>query len=198
MTGEHSILNSNSKISASATIWNYVHVRENAVIGDKTIIGDHAYIDQGVVIGANCKIQNASQIFGPAILEDGVFIGPGAILTNDKFPRAISQSGSLKSAQEWEKVGVKVEFGASIGAGAICIAPISIGAWSFVSAGSVVTKSVPRFARVSGNPAKFDGWVGYAGMKLRITDTGLLECPLTGDKFYEISDVELRPHDSII
>jgi len=168
-------------------IWNQSQIRENVFIGENTIIGSQVYIDANVQIGKNCKIQNGALIYDSAVIHDGVFIGPGVILTNDRSPRAISLTGSLKKSQDWEKVGVEVFEGASIGAGAICIAPVKIGKWAMVGAGSVVTKEVKDYAIVVGNPARQVGWVGPAGAKLERMSEDTFQCPKTFMQFSEIN-----------
>lgn len=172
-----------AQLSDNTSVWDFAQVRENAVIGENSIVGSYTYIDANVQIGANCKIQNRALIYDPAVIHDGVFIGPGAILTNDKNPRSISASGEIKLASDWEKTGVEVLFGASIGAGAVCIAPITIGKWASVGAGSVVTKSVKNYALVMGNPARQVGWVGPAGVILQAISETIFECPKTMTKF---------------
>ncbi len=172
-----------AQLSSNTSVWEFAQVRENAVIGENSIVGSYSYIDANVRIGANCKIQNRALIYDPAIIHDGVFIGPGAILTNDKNPRSVSVLGEIKQASDWEKTGVEVLFGASIGAGAVCIAPITIGRWASVGAGSVVTKSVKNYAIVVGNPARQIGWVGPAGVKLNAISETIFECPKTLTKF---------------
>ena len=179
-----------AKLSDNTSVWDFAQVRENAIVGENSIIGSYAYIDANVQIGSNCKIQNRALIYDPAIIHDGVFIGPGAILTNDKNPRSVSESGKVKSAKDWDKVGVEVLQGASIGSGAICIAPIRIGRWAQVGAGSVVTKDVKDFALVVGNPAVQVGWVGRPGKKL-VTDNGIdFKCPVLGTS-YQLLDGKL-------
>jgi acetyltransferase-like isoleucine patch superfamily enzyme len=135
-------------------VWGHTQIRENAKIGANCIIGRNVYVGPGVVIGDNCKIQNNALIYEPAFIEDGVFIGPGVILTNDKNPRAITDDGKLKSSKDWAPVGVVIRSGASVGAGAVCVAPIELGEWSLVGANSVVTKSVGARELVYGNPAQ--------------------------------------------
>ena len=165
-------------------VWHLAQVREEAVIGSGGIIGRGAYIGTGVQMGKNCKVQNYALVYEPAKLGDGVFIGPGVILTNDTYPRAVNPDGSLKSADNWEAVGVTIKDGASIGARAVCVAPVSIGAWATVAAGTVVVKDVPDFALVAGVPARRLGWVGKAGIPL-VQDGGQWTCPETGQKFIE-------------
>lgn len=172
-----------AKVSDFSSIWDYSQVRENASIGENTIVGSYVYIDANVQIGKNCKIQNRALVYDPAVIHDGVFIGPGAILTNDKNPRSVSASGDIKGTADWEKVGVHILEGASIGSGAICVAPVRIGKWALVGAGAVVTKDVSDFALVVGNPAVQVAWVGRAGKKLE-TDNGTdFKCPVLGTRF---------------
>ncbi len=165
-------------------IWDLAQVRENATIGEDCIVGRGAYIGSGVSIGSNCKIQNQALVYEPAVLEDGVFIGPAVVLTNDTFPRAVNPDGTLKSAADWEPVGVVVRSGASIGARAVCIAPVVIGSWATVAAGAVVTRDVPDFALVAGVPARRIGWVGRAGIPL-VQDADGWVCPTTGERYRE-------------
>lgn len=154
-------------VADSASIWHYAQVREGATIGDHVIIGRGAYIGPGVCVGRRSKIQNSALIYNPAHLGEGVFIGPGAILTNDEHPRAIKPDGQQKSGAEWSLVGVEVQRGASIGAGAVCVAPLRIGQWAMVAAGAVVVNDVPDFAVVAGVPAQQFGWVGRLGQRLK-------------------------------
>jgi acetyltransferase-like isoleucine patch superfamily enzyme len=176
----------NALIGEGVRVWHFAQIREDCVIGKNTIIGRGVYIGNKVKIGANCKIQNYALIYEPSLLEDGVFIGPGAILTNDEFPRAINSDGSQKKNSDWNQVGVTIREGASIGAGSICVAPVEIGAWSFVAAGSTVTKDVPSFALVAGTPAKRIRWVGKAGLPLVFEGSGKYFCPKTGARYIEI------------
>lgn len=176
-------------IGSGSKIWELARVRSGAKIGPKTIIGRGAYIDTDVQIGENCKVQNNALIYSPAVIADGVFIGPGAILTNDLNPRAINETGALKSATDWKVQRVEILLGASIGAGAICVAPVTIGSWAMVGAGAVVINNVPNFALVVGNPAKQIGWVGKAGSKLDQSkdQENKFICPITKSEYLEES-----------
>jgi acetyltransferase-like isoleucine patch superfamily enzyme len=138
-------------------------------------------------MGDNCKVQNYALVYEPAVLEAGVFIGPAVVLTNDTYPRAINPDGSLKSAHDWEPVGVTIRTGAAIGARAVCVAPVTIGAWATVAAGAVVTKDVPDHALMAGVPARRIGWVGKAGVPLQV-DGDEFVCPATGARYEAAGD----------
>lgn len=177
-------------IGPGSSIWHLAQVREGAVIGQNCVIGRGAYIGTGVTLGDNCKVQNYALVYEPAVLGDGVFIGPAVVLTNDRFPRAVNLDGSPKSAHDWVPVGVTIKEGASIGARATCVAPVTIGAWATVAAGAVVVKDVPDFALVVGVPARRIGWVGHAGIPLeRGESEGEWRCPVTSDRYLEREDV---------
>ena len=179
-------------IGDGSSIWHLVQIRNNAKIGENCIIGHGAYIGTGVEVGDNCKIQNYALVYEPAKLGNGVFIGPAAVLTNDQFPRAVNPDGSIKSASDWDAVGVTIGDGASIGARAICIAPVTIGAWALVAAGAVVTKDVPDYALVAGVPAKRIRWVGRAGVPLESIGDNQFRCPVTDELYREISNEQLE------
>jgi UDP-2-acetamido-3-amino-2,3-dideoxy-glucuronate N-acetyltransferase len=172
-------------VGEGSKIWDLSQIREGAVVGKNCVIGRGAYVGAGVSIGSNCKLQNLALIYEPAILEDGVFIGPAAVLTNDSYPRAVTPTGELKSASEWTPVGVLVQEGASIGARAVCVAPLKIGRWSLVAAGAVVTRDVGDFSLVAGVPAKHIGWVGKAGHPLISESGGVWVCPETNAQYME-------------
>ena len=165
-------------------IWHLAQVREEAVLGENCIVGRGAYVGTGVTIGDNTKIQNYALVYEPARLGKGVFIGPAVVLTNDTYPRSVSPDGSQKSAHDWIPVGVTIGDGASVGARAVCIAPLTIGRWATIAAGAVVTKDVPAFALMAGVPARRLGWVGKAGHPLK-QDGSLWVCPETGAKYVE-------------
>lgn len=181
-----------ARIGDGSSVWHLAQVREDAELGENCIVGRGAYIGTGVHVGKGSKIQNYALVYEPAWLGDGVFIGPSVVLTNDHHPRAINPDGSPKSAHDWEPVGVTIHEGAAIGARAVCVAPVTIGAWATVAAGAVVTKDVPDFALVAGVPAKQIGWVGYAGVRLEEVAPGRWRCPSTAIEFTEQSG-RLRP-----
>jgi acetyltransferase-like isoleucine patch superfamily enzyme len=181
-----------STIGDGSSVWHLAQVRDKAVLGENCIIGRGAYIGSGAILGDNCKIQNYALVYEPARLGNGVFIGPAAVLTNDHFPRAINPDGSIKSASDWDAVGVTIGDGASIGARAVCVAPVSIGAWSLVAAGAVVTKDVPEYALVAGVPAKRIRWVGRAGLPLEDIGDNRFRCPESGAIYKEVSPEKLE------
>lgn len=173
-------------IGAGSFIWHLAQVREGARLGENCIVGRGAYVGTGVILGDNCKVQNYALVYEPAKLADGVFIGPAVVLTNDAYPRAINADGTVKSAHDWEPVGVTIERGASIGARATCVAPVAIGAWATVAAGAVVVKDVPAYALVAGVPARRLGWVGEAGVPLAAGEReGTWVCPTSGAHYIE-------------
>ena len=178
-------VDSSAKLGDGTSVWHLVQIRENVSIGKNCIIGRGAYVGSGVVVGDNCKIQNYALVYEPAKLGNGVFIGPAAVLTNDEFPRAVKPNGELKSGSDWRAVGVEVGDGASIGARAVCIAPVKIGAWALIAAGAVVTKDVPDYALMVGVPAKRIRWVGRAGKPLESIGDNRFRCPETGQHYQE-------------
>jgi UDP-2-acetamido-3-amino-2,3-dideoxy-glucuronate N-acetyltransferase len=180
-----------AQIGEGSKVWHYAQVREDARLGRDCIVGRGAYIGTGVELGDNCKVQNYALVYEPAKLGNGVFVGPAVVFTNDHFPRAINADGTLKSAHDWEPVGVTVLEGASIGASATCVAPVTIGRWALVGSGSVVVKDVPDFALVVGSPARRVGWVGKFGVPLVAGADGEWTCPETGDRYLE-TDGSLR------
>lgn len=141
-------------------VWHYAHIRRGAIIAAECVIGRGVYIDVGVRIGCRVKIQNYACIYAPCTIGDRVFIGPHAIITNDRWPRSCTLSGSLKQAQDWDRTLVTIADGASIGAGAIILPGVTIGQDAMIGAGAVVTKSVAPKAIVVGVPGRVVGFIG--------------------------------------
>lgn len=172
----HAIVEDGAQIGTDCAIWAFTQVRRGASIGARTTIGSHSYVDTDVVIGQNCKIQSGALIFHGTRMADGVFIGPGAIVTNDRNPRAINPEGERKGDEDWSVDGVEVSRGASIGAGAVLVAGVTIGEFALVAAGAVVTKDVAPQQVVAGIPARPLGWVCLCGQRLQVSQ-GLGVCP---------------------
>ena len=165
-----------AELSPGTVVWEFTQVREGVLIGPNTSVGSHAYIDAGVVIGANCKIQTGALLFRGSHLADGVFVGPGAIVTNDRTPRAIQPDGTRKGTADWEVDETRIGRGASIGAGATLVAGVDVGEFALVAAGAVVTRDVPPNGLVAGVPARVVGWVCCCGT--RLTEAGSQgDCP---------------------
>lgn len=184
-------VDSSATLGDGSSIWHLAQIRDQVVLGANCIIGRGAYIGSGVILGDNCKVQNYALVYEPAQIGNGVFIGPAVVLTNDQFPRAINPDLSRKSGSDWDAVGVTIHDGASIGARAVCVAPVTIGKWALVAAGAVVTRDVPDFALVAGVPAKRIHWVGRAGVPLEKTGDNLFRCPQDQSTYRQISENEL-------
>jgi acetyltransferase-like isoleucine patch superfamily enzyme len=146
----------NVKISNFADVY-------DCKIGDGTKIESFVYVEGGVIIGKNCKIKAHAFIPEGVTIEDGVFIGPGVIFTNDKYPRSTNPDGTVKGHNDWTLLQTHVKRGVSIGAGSVILPGLVLGEYSVVGAGSVVTKDVPPYALVRGNPAKIVGKVWDVG-----------------------------------
>ncbi len=180
-------------LGAGTRVWHLAQVREHAVLGAACTVGRGAYLGPGARVGDHVKIQNYALVYEPAELGPGVFVGPAAVLTNDLRPRAVAPDGRVKGSDDWTPVGVRVLEGASIGARAVCVAPVVVGRWAMVGAGAVVVADVPDFALVVGSPARRIGWVGRAGARLEGDGGAGWRCPLTGERYVE---EEGRLHES--
>jgi UDP-2-acetamido-3-amino-2,3-dideoxy-glucuronate N-acetyltransferase len=153
-------------VGPRTSIWHRAQVRTGARIGTECIIGRDAFIDEGVVLGDRVKVQNAALVYHGVTVEDGVFIGPNAILTNDRYPRAITAGGELARADDWTVSPIVLHLGCSIGAGAVIVAGVDVGRYATVGAGAVVTHPVTDHALMAGNPARRIGWVCLCGARL--------------------------------
>lgn len=157
--GENCIIGPYATVEAATLednvkIWHYAHIRNQALIGANSILGKNVYVDSGVKIGKNTKIQNNVSVFHGVEIEDGVFVGPHVCFTNDKVPRAINAEGELKDAADWIVSPILIRYGAALGANATILPGVTVGRWAMVGSGAVVTKDVPDFTLVIGNPAR--------------------------------------------
>jgi acetyltransferase-like isoleucine patch superfamily enzyme len=157
-----------AQIGDGTRVWHEAQVREGARISRSTFW--QGCNDKDVVVGDRCKIQNRASLFHGVRLEDGVFVGPHALFANDRFPRAVNPDGSLKSDDDWTEEPVLVRRGASVGAGAVVLPGVTIGAWAMIGAGAVVATDVPPHAIVKGNPARIAGWACVCGRPLRMSE----------------------------
>jgi acetyltransferase-like isoleucine patch superfamily enzyme len=178
-------------VGPRTSIWHRAQVRRGARIGAECVVGRDAFVDEGVEIGDRVKIQNAALVYHGVTVEDGVFIGPNAILTNDRYPRSITATGELARADDWVVSPIHLRTGASIGAGAVVVAGRDVGRFATVGAGAVVTRDVPDFALVAGNPARQIGWVCACGRRLvdgagrpvRSEASGPVGCPACAARY---------------
>ena len=178
-------VDSRALLGPGTQVWHLAQIREDARLGSGCIVGRGAYVGPGVVLGDNVKLQNYALVYEPARLEDGVFIGPAAVLTNDLYPRSVDLAGKLKRPADWDARGVVVREGASLGACVVVVPGRVIGRWAMVAAGAVVTRDVADYALVAGVPARHIGWVGRAGERLLAEAPGRWRCPRTGDRYDE-------------
>jgi acetyltransferase-like isoleucine patch superfamily enzyme len=173
-----------ASIGPGTAIWQQVQIRDRATVGRECVLGKGVFIDLDVRIGDRCKLENGAAVFRGMSLEDGVFLGPGVMLLNDKNPRAINPDGSLKSDKDWTISEGLIKEGASVGGGAVVLPGITIGKFALVGAGAVVTKDVPERGIVYGNPAVLRGFACDCGHPLsggNNRDGGvLLRCDVCG------------------
>jgi UDP-2-acetamido-3-amino-2,3-dideoxy-glucuronate N-acetyltransferase len=181
---ETSIIDEGCTIGAGTKIWHFSHIMPNCIIGENCNIGQNVVISPEVVLGKNVKIQNNVSIYTGVVCEDDVFLGPSMVFTNVINPRS-----AVNRKSEYAKTVVKK--GASIGANATIVCGHDIGAFAFIGAGAVVTKNVPDYALVVGNPARQMGWVSEYGHRLNFDAMGMADCPETGQK-YQLLDKVVR------
>jgi UDP-2-acetamido-3-amino-2,3-dideoxy-glucuronate N-acetyltransferase len=183
---ESAYVDEGAEIGAGTKIWHFSHVMKGARIGLRSIIGQNVNIDGGTVIGNNVKIQNNVSVYTGTAIEDDVFLGPSCVLTNVSNPRSQVNRHSLYETTQLRR-------GCTIGANATIVCGTTIGRYAFVGAGSVVTKSVPDFALVVGNPARQVGWMSRHGHRLDSPDSsGIMRCPETGYRYEEVEPGVLR------
>jgi UDP-2-acetamido-3-amino-2,3-dideoxy-glucuronate N-acetyltransferase len=173
---ETAIIDEGCDIGEGTKIWHFSHIMSNCIIGENCNIGQNVVVSPEVVLGKNVKIQNNVSIYSGVICEDDVFLGPSMVFTNVTNPRsAVNRRG------EYSKTVVKK--GASIGANATIVCGHDIGSFAFIGAGAVVTKTVPAYALVVGNPAKQIGWMSEYGHRLEFDGNGIAVCEESNEKY---------------
>jgi UDP-2-acetamido-3-amino-2,3-dideoxy-glucuronate N-acetyltransferase len=176
------IIDEGCTIGKGTKIWHFSHIMPNCTIGENCNIGQNVVISPDVVLGNNVKVQNNVSIYTGVICEDDVFLGPSMVFTNVTNPRsAVNRRG------QYAKTTVKR--GASIGANATIVCGHDIGKFAFIGAGAVVTKHVPDYALVVGNPAKQIGWMSEYGHRLKFNEQGEAVCEESGEKYELIRNV---------
>jgi acetyltransferase-like isoleucine patch superfamily enzyme len=163
-------VSSEATIGPGTMIWHQAQIREGARLGRNCIVSKGVYIDHEVQIGDNVKIQNGVSVYHGVTLEDGVFVGPHACFTNDKRPRAVNPDRTPKSAGDWIVSPTRVREGAAIGAHSVVLPGVTIGRWAMIGSGAVVTRDVPDYGLVWGNPAHLYGYVCPCGHGLQVAD----------------------------
>jgi len=173
---ETAVIDEGAKIGKGSKIWHFSHVMPDCELGEKCNIGQNVVISPGVVLGRNVKVQNNVSIYTGVVCEDDVFLGPSMVFTNIVNPRS-----AIVRKDQYVKTLVKQ--GASIGANATIVCGITINEYAFIGAGAVVTKDVPAYALVVGNPARHVGWMSFYGHRLEFDDDGMAVCPESGEKY---------------
>lgn len=173
---ETAIIDEGCTIGDDTKIWHFSHIMPNCTIGNNCNIGQNVVISPEVILGNNVKVQNNVSIYTGVVCEDDVFLGPSMVFTNVINPRsAINRRG------QYSRTTVKK--GASIGANATIVCGHDIGEFAFIGAGAVVTKTIPAYALVVGNPAKQIGWISEWGHRLDFNAEGIASCPESGEKY---------------
>jgi len=173
---ETAIIDAGCEIGEETRIWHFSHIMTNCIIGRECSIGQNVVISPEVRIGNRVKIQNNVSVYTGVICEDDVFLGPSAVFTNVINPRS-----AVVRKNEYKPTLVKK--GATIGANATIVCGITLGKYSFIGAGAVVTKDIPDYALVVGNPARQTGWMSEYGHKLIFNREGFAICPESQDKY---------------
>lgn len=181
---ETAVIDDGCVIGKGTKIWHFSHIMSGCKIGEKCNIGQNVVVSPDVVLGKNVKIQNNVSIYTGVICEDDVFLGPSMVFTNVINPRS-----AVLRRDQYKKTLVKK--GASIGANATIVCGVTLGEFSFVGAGAVVTKDVKPFSLVVGNPSKHVGWMSEYGHRLHFDKDGIAVCPESKEK-YSLSNNEVK------
>ncbi len=161
------------RVGAGTRVWAFAHIMQDAVVGNDCNICDHAFIESGAVLGDRVTVKNGVAVWAYVTVEDDVFLGPNAALTNDRRPR---------SRAAWQPAPIRIQRGATVGANATIVGGVTVGAYAFIGAGAVVTRDVPAYVLVVGNPARPCGWVCVCAQPLRLRGA-TARCPSCGARF---------------
>jgi len=172
------VVDEGAAIGRGTKIWHFSHVMPGARIGERCILGQNVNVDNGVLLGNNVKVQNNVSLYTGVVVEDDVFLGPSCVLTNVTNPRSQVSRHSL-----YEKTLIRR--GATIGANATIVCGVTIGRYAFIGAGAVVTKDVPDYALILGNPGRQHGWMSRHGHRLNPGPDGTMVCPESGFRYQE-------------
>jgi UDP-2-acetamido-3-amino-2,3-dideoxy-glucuronate N-acetyltransferase len=181
---ETAIIDDACQIGSGTKIWHFSHLMSNCVLGLNCNLGQNVVVSPNVILGNNVKVQNNVSIYTGVICEDDVFLGPSMVFTNVMNPRS-----AVNRREQYTKTTVKK--GASIGANATIVCGNNIGEFAFIGAGSVVTKEVPAYALVVGNPARQIGWMSKNGQRLIFDEKGFAICSESNEK-YELKNKKVR------
>ncbi len=173
---ETAVIDDGSKIGRGTKIWHFTHVMTGSVIGENCSLGQNVVVSPDVVLGNNVKVQNNVSIYTGVICDDDVFLGPSMVFTNVVNPRS-------QIIRKDQYLPTRVGRGASIGANATVICGNNIGAFAFIGAGAVVTKDIPEYGLVIGNPARQTGWMSEYGHKLKFDNEGFAICPESKERY---------------
>jgi UDP-2-acetamido-3-amino-2,3-dideoxy-glucuronate N-acetyltransferase len=184
---ESAYVDEGCQIGEGTKIWHFSHIMNNCILGENCNIGQNVVVSPDVILGRNVKVQNNVSIYTGVVCEDDVFLGPSMVFTNVTNPR----SGVNRRGQ-YSKTTVKK--GASIGANATIVCGHDIGQYAFVGAGSVVTKHIPDYALVVGNPARQIGWMSEFGHRLTFNEVGIAVCPESDEK-YELKNNQVKKYN---
>jgi UDP-2-acetamido-3-amino-2,3-dideoxy-glucuronate N-acetyltransferase len=173
---ESAIIDPGAQIGPGTRIWHFCHLMPGAILGEDCILGQNVFVASGVRIGNGVKVQNNVSLYAGVEVEDHVFLGPSCVLTNVINPRA-----NMERKHEYRSTLIRQ--GATVGANATILCGITLGAWCFIGAGAVVTRDVPDYALIAGNPGRQQGWMSRGGHRLIFDSDDQAFCPSTGDHY---------------
>ena len=181
---ETAVIDEGCQIGKGTKIWHFTHIMKESIIGENCNIGQNVVVSPGVILGRNVKVQNNVSIYTGVICEDDVFLGPSMVFTNVVNPRS-----AVNRKEQYKKT--LVQKGATIGANATIICGVTLGKFSFIGAGAVVTKDVSPYTLVIGNPARQTGWMSEYGHKLNFDPNGIAICPESKEK-YQLTNNQVK------